>query len=596
MGKKHKIGYKRPKQSDTKVGSLARVLQMPLDVIFEARTRWPSTTVWKAARGNIPGLPDIPPNMSEPAWANLVFDRHCHYCLTKGVRQILWKQRMRLCNACTKAQHDPWSLLGCAEPPKPSSAHHHSDATYRSQLICPRQDFEEAKTAILGISDPLARTAFIVQSKDRHAASCELWVKDRSEAWARQQKQIEMTRVQDIKDKAKNLGYDVDAKELTEYFNVPPFKIPQPLTPQVWNRIKHLLVLRLDDAKSKVKVCGSPSFALAFLRRFRTFRFLHTDDLKVAKFREASFLMQNIISSPLPWTIASPFDDVAEGLLHGLFDKWRDSVRKHLLKQLACTSQGSHFTSGDDTRGSISSEPTLDEGDEGLRRLSLATTVFTCVCSQIHDASAEPPAIKLLFYSQVLGHICIARTPTLGPPGSQSWDCSSLLLYLSLGAMVGRLIRTVHLDPATTTVQYMDELDVYFACLCCAVRGENEIELYNTHALRWKEAVRHEYDAHQHEDVSWQVLITAQVEKGRQDDGSISHTNKWFCGWCHWLLFPDLPVDPEDLKVHLASVHQISEPEQDRDYFEDVSSPRCGYSYLPLDIPVSLMYTRRTRK
>ncbi|KAJ7897219.1 hypothetical protein B0H14DRAFT_2677379 [Mycena olivaceomarginata] len=383
---------------------------------------------------------------------------------------------------------------------------------------------------------------------------------------------------------AKNLGYDVDAKELTEYFNVPPFKIPQPLTPQVWNRIKHLLVLCLDDAKSKVKVCGSPSFALAFLRRFRTSRFLHTNDLKVAKFREASFLMQNIISSPLPWIIASPFDDMAESLLHGLFDEWRESVRKHLLKQLACTLQGSHFTSADATCGSISSEPTLDEGDEGLRRLSLATTVFTYVCSQIHDASAEPPVIKPLFYPQVLGHICITRTLTLvdpsqdtnnasllspaafqssqGPPGSQSWDC-------------------IHLDPATTTVQDMDELDVYFACLCCAVRGENEIELYDTHALRWKEAVRHEYDVHQHEDVSWQVLTTAQVEKGRQDDGSISHTNKWFCGWCHWLLFPDLPVDPEDLKVHLASVHQISEPEQDRDHFEDVSSPGCGYSYLP---------------
>lgn len=72
----------------------------------------------------------------------------------------------------------------------------------------------------------------LTSQRTQHAASCELWVKDRSEAWARQQKQIEMTRVQDIKDKAKNLGSDVDAKELTEYFNVPPFKIPQPLTPQ----------------------------------------------------------------------------------------------------------------------------------------------------------------------------------------------------------------------------------------------------------------------------------------------------------------------------------------------------------------------------
>ncbi len=34
--------------------------------------------LWKAARAGVAGLPDIPPWLSEPAYANLVFFTNCH--------------------------------------------------------------------------------------------------------------------------------------------------------------------------------------------------------------------------------------------------------------------------------------------------------------------------------------------------------------------------------------------------------------------------------------------------------------------------------------------------------------------------------------
>ncbi|KAI0721707.1 hypothetical protein C8T65DRAFT_800234 [Cerioporus squamosus] len=34
--------------------------------------------LWRAARSNVPGLPDCPPFLSEPAYANLVFSFQCH--------------------------------------------------------------------------------------------------------------------------------------------------------------------------------------------------------------------------------------------------------------------------------------------------------------------------------------------------------------------------------------------------------------------------------------------------------------------------------------------------------------------------------------
>lgn len=35
-------------------------------------------TVWRRARENRPDIPDCPPDLTEPAFANLLFDPHCH--------------------------------------------------------------------------------------------------------------------------------------------------------------------------------------------------------------------------------------------------------------------------------------------------------------------------------------------------------------------------------------------------------------------------------------------------------------------------------------------------------------------------------------
>ena len=115
---------KRSTKASRTAGRLAELLDMPMDVLFEVRlysfsssrrllmppnartlpcqifghlnpfdllrlarmTREfrrvlmhpSSTSVWKAARAHITDLPDIPPGMSEPAWANLVYDSRCH--------------------------------------------------------------------------------------------------------------------------------------------------------------------------------------------------------------------------------------------------------------------------------------------------------------------------------------------------------------------------------------------------------------------------------------------------------------------------------------------------------------------------------------
>lgn len=59
----------------------------PMDLLNLARTSKPfrellmhrsAARFWKSARRNIDGLPDCPPDLSEPEYANLCFDAHCH--------------------------------------------------------------------------------------------------------------------------------------------------------------------------------------------------------------------------------------------------------------------------------------------------------------------------------------------------------------------------------------------------------------------------------------------------------------------------------------------------------------------------------------
>lgn len=94
---------------------------MPLDVLFEIFTHMhpaellnlsrsckdfrgllmtrTAAPFWKAARRNVDGLPDCPPFMSEPAYANLCFNNQCYRCF-KPCQMIYWTLRVRLCNAC----------------------------------------------------------------------------------------------------------------------------------------------------------------------------------------------------------------------------------------------------------------------------------------------------------------------------------------------------------------------------------------------------------------------------------------------------------------------------------------------------------------
>ncbi|KAF8992459.1 hypothetical protein BDZ89DRAFT_897135, partial [Hymenopellis radicata] len=81
----------------------------PLDLLRMSRTTKrlrsilmdiSSRTVWKSAFLAMGALPPIIDGLSEPQYANLLFDSHCHGCGKPATRYIQWEIRMRLCVEC----------------------------------------------------------------------------------------------------------------------------------------------------------------------------------------------------------------------------------------------------------------------------------------------------------------------------------------------------------------------------------------------------------------------------------------------------------------------------------------------------------------
>ncbi|KAF8507572.1 hypothetical protein BU17DRAFT_100411 [Hysterangium stoloniferum] len=104
------------------VGKLSKLLEMPVDIFCEISNHLEpidllhlarstkglnailmsreSKPIWRSARQSYPTLPDCPPDLSEPEYARLIFEKDCHVCLAPRVMKVEWAMRTRICHRC----------------------------------------------------------------------------------------------------------------------------------------------------------------------------------------------------------------------------------------------------------------------------------------------------------------------------------------------------------------------------------------------------------------------------------------------------------------------------------------------------------------
>ncbi|KAF8512177.1 hypothetical protein JB92DRAFT_2929793 [Gautieria morchelliformis] len=119
---KDETDKKQKKPRGKNVGKLSKLLDMPVDIFCEITAHLEpldvlrlarstrdfnsmlmsrsSRPIWRAARAAYPDLPPCPPDLSEPAYARLLFEKDCHACLAPRTFKVDWVLRSRLCHRC----------------------------------------------------------------------------------------------------------------------------------------------------------------------------------------------------------------------------------------------------------------------------------------------------------------------------------------------------------------------------------------------------------------------------------------------------------------------------------------------------------------
>ncbi|KZT30909.1 hypothetical protein NEOLEDRAFT_45258 [Neolentinus lepideus HHB14362 ss-1] len=246
-----------------KRGRLWRLPEMPLDILFEifellhpsdllrlSRTSKslrscllnPSaTTVWKRTRGNVEGIPECPPNLTESQYAHLIFEHVCHFCGTSGITDVLWECWVRSCHKCIdknfisqeevdlelpmSKDHD---MLRFIWDPRPRQY----DRLYlKSEVIALSKKFSAAKSK--ADTDALIEDTVAIKNdmkKVRHQRAVEL-------------NKLRKDRMQGIRARMEAQGWAEEFDKMNwttkrEYMRHPSVKQAKPVTDRIWRNIE----------------------------------------------------------------------------------------------------------------------------------------------------------------------------------------------------------------------------------------------------------------------------------------------------------------------------------------------------------------------
>ncbi|KAI0250347.1 hypothetical protein BJV78DRAFT_591563 [Lactifluus subvellereus] len=277
-------------------GRLSELPTMPLDILYEILGHLPpsdllslsrvtkafrqllmsrrSLFLWKTSYSLVPEVPTCPEDMSEPAWAHLLFGgAYCYSCGAKPVAKILFSLRRRACKSCMRVHlrcarsipmefrdaipcdtghsragvHRSWGQL-CIE--------HWWDEdveAFRDELnslkrpACDQDGFTATVDTDAVISEFFERKKKSAADIKEHAIGCLDWEKDRNADRNSVLSDVKAKRFEAIRARFIELGYlDEDIDELRRHHEVNNSK---PMSDRVWQRIEPLLIPEINKAR-----------------------------------------------------------------------------------------------------------------------------------------------------------------------------------------------------------------------------------------------------------------------------------------------------------------------------------------------------------
>ncbi|EIN06540.1 hypothetical protein PUNSTDRAFT_136395 [Punctularia strigosozonata HHB-11173 SS5] len=591
----------------------------PLDVLHLSWTskdfhsllmRRSSVFIWRAAFANVPDLPDLPPDMTEPQYARLAFAPLCSFCNSPGVRKIEWRLRCRACPRCVKSElEERYDYEGIFIPSRQTKYY------YRYIFI---KSVREEFCRQVSEMDDAAAEVFKKQARDRvnainaHAKLCEQWSESRNRDRAVVLAGIRDQRYEEVVRRLTEMGWGEDIEKMR-----PPdllrhhqlVRISKKLTEGGWKNICASLVEVMEGVKRERLVRDLE--ALRDARRLTAGVALNRWKINLLKQEGhlpllpdvADFVhcpeVKAIIDSPDTNTITPESFDAAFDAVPNFATRWRvdaDTMLARKVRKQMRLASPTDFN--DDTK------PDPDVLDAMLNRLKLAKTVFICSkCEPLSMSWADYGTwsdsddgydfvhtfpIKPLFYPSVFAHECSRRFKRIKfmkstgvaeylwtdniPERStdfvsdqacrQRWSPGCLSLHDEAERAMEQLLKSCGLNPDTTTAKEMEQLDYRFSCGFCHK------------VMPWRTTIGH-HRIHDNRDIAWTRLGEEDAQRARNLEKNVESTlEKWQCVHCIDLPSEVGPKTIDDLKKHVEDCHNIHEPLVNQDYFQALEQPQ----------------------
>ena len=277
--------------------------------------------------------------------------------------------------------------------------------------------------------------------------------------------------------------------------------------------------------------------ALTVLRTFKNARLPETDIMPQGPDFCHFSAVSEVLNRPTDVEVdASSFDDIVP-LLPELITEWRASIKEKMTQvvkmrdgiprsrahrldfilNMRCPDEDED----EDEAPPVHSNLHLTD-EEFSRKLTLASTVFTCHCGGgyndywgLYDSDDEDSysPSKILLYPQVMGHSCQTRVSKMFPwelsstsdPSCrlESWSCrserkqwnsSGLSLHPSASRIARHIIQLAGLDPDLATSHQMDRLEIRFGCSACSESDSDDDDVYPI--FNWRGAVSRSMQYH----------------------------------------------------------------------------------------------------
>ncbi|CAE6446928.1 unnamed protein product [Rhizoctonia solani] len=282
------------KSQGRKRGRLAGLMNMAVDIFTEIASHlWPadiltlarlnkffrnmlmdrsSIHIWHDAMSNVPGLPDCPPDMSEPRYLALVFLKTCTSCGKAAKLELDTVLRVRLCSPCRKTCLIPSNTVSPVIMPLISSsgkiaptARRYYSYSLREEVDGLIAEYEKKRR----VKNPEVLEVWTAEQREAVSNRVKVWdnehlalvgnlVAQHAQMLNKFLQAIERARVQEISDtkaerrqeierRLEELGWTSEDMNFDEFgCNAGEWRKltsqPRPLTDQVWRKIKPRLI------------------------------------------------------------------------------------------------------------------------------------------------------------------------------------------------------------------------------------------------------------------------------------------------------------------------------------------------------------------